>query len=108
MNNSNSNDNDNINLINNNNFFSNTYPDLIGEKTFSDLNKLVIVENTSIKENKNLINSSFNLYKKYIQPNLLPIIIIIIFIVFMIYRYMTSKKDSDKKNKKNLLKKKII
>jgi hypothetical protein len=90
----------NNNILDNTNFFSNTNPDLIGAKTFSDLNKLVIVENGPIKENKTLIISSLNLYKKYVQPNIIPIIIIVLFITFMIYRYMTSKKEDEKKHKK--------
>jgi len=75
----------------NNNFFSNTNPDLISSKSLNDLDKLIISESKNIKVGGTLIESSFDFYKKYIQPNLLPIIIIIVFVVFIIYRYMTKK-----------------
>jgi len=90
--------------LNNTIFFSNTNPDLISSKTFSDLNKMVIIDDEPVKETKTLINTSITFYKKYIQPNLIPILIIILFISFMIYRYMTYKKDDVKKKKKKKLK----
>ena len=68
--------------LNNTNFFSNTNPDLISSKTFSDLNKMVIIDDEPVKETKTLINTSITFYKKYIQPNLIPILIIILFISF--------------------------
>ena len=96
--------------MDNTNFFSNTNPDLISAKTFSDLNKMVIMDDEPTKETKTLINTSLTFYKKYIQPNIIPIIIIILFIIVMIYRYMTSKKndDSKKKRKKTLKNKEDI
>ena len=86
--------------------FSNTNPALISAKTFSDLNKIVIVDDETVKETKTLISTSLNFYKKYIQPNIIPIIIIVVFITFIIYRYMTSKKDDDTKKKKKTSKNK--
>jgi hypothetical protein len=74
-----------------NNFFSNTNPDLISSKSLNDLDKLILSDSKDIKVGGTLIESSFDFYKKYIQPNLLPIVIIIVFVVFIIYRYMTKK-----------------
>lgn len=75
----------------NNNFFSNTNPDLISSKSLNDLDKLILSDSKDIKVGGTLIESSFDFYKKYVQPNLLPIVIIIVFVVFIIYRYMTKK-----------------
>jgi hypothetical protein len=77
-----------------NNFFSNTNPDLISSKSIAELTK--IVEKADPIKKASLSESTLSFYKKYIQPNLLPLIIVIIFITFMIYRYMT---NSDKENK---------
>lgn len=75
----------------NNNFFSNTNPDLVDSTLLKNLNESVIV---SDKEKLTTLGkSSLNFYKKFIQPNLIPIIVIVIFIGFIIYRYMTLKNE---------------
>jgi hypothetical protein len=74
-----------------NNYFSNTNPSLVDSALLKNLNDQVIIS----EENKvTLGESSINLYKKYIQPNLIPIIVIILFVGFMIYRYMTRKQEN--------------
>jgi hypothetical protein len=80
----------------NNNFFSNTNPDLISSKSLNDLEKLIISDskNIQIAGKGTLIDSSFDFYKKFIQPNILPILIIVLFVGFIIYRYMTRKTDN--------------
>jgi len=85
---------DNFNKIDNFdnvNFFSNTNPDLIGSATLKNLNNNIVIADKP--KMTTLSESSVNFYKKYIQPNLIPIIIVVIFIGIMIYRYMTRKND---------------
>lgn len=74
-------------------FFSNTNPDLISTKSINDLNEAVVVSDTGTKM-KTLAGSCEGIYKQYIRPNLIPIVILVAFLSFMIYRYMT-KKTSD-------------
>jgi len=74
-------------------FFSNTNPDLISTKSINDLNEAVVVSDTGTQM-KTLAGSCEGIYKTYIKPNLIPIIILVAFVSFMIYRYMT-KKTSD-------------
>lgn len=71
-------------------FFSNTNPDLISTKSINDLNEAVVVSDTGTKM-KTLAGSCGGIYKKYIKPNLIPIIILVAFLSFIIYRYMTKK-----------------
>ena len=79
-----------------NDFFSQTNPDLINSKSLSDLNKIIISDSAPPKTMSNLSENLVSFYKKYIQANILPIIIIVIFISFIIYRYMThSSEDFD-------------
>ena len=79
-----------------NDFFSNTNPDLISSKSLTELDKLIVnSDSKKIQIGGTLIDSSFDFYKKFIQPNLLPIIIIIVFIIFIIYRYMTRKTKNE-------------
>jgi hypothetical protein len=73
-----------------NNFFSNTNPDLVDSSLLKNLNETVIVNTT---KKTTLSESSLNFYKKFIQPNLIPIIVIILFIGFIIYRYLTRKNE---------------
>ena len=85
--------------MNNNDFFSNTNPDLVNVTCITELDNAIIISETT-KRIGTLGESSKNFYKKYIQPNLIPIIILILFIGFMIYRYMSkspspSKEDFD-------------
>ena len=81
-----------------NDFFSNTNPDLISAKSMAELTK--IVADADPVKKVSLSQSTISLYKKYIQPNLLPLIIVIIFISFMIYRFMThSEKEKFDPNK---------
>ena len=75
----------------NNSFFSNTNPDLVDSALLKNLNEVVIVSDT---KKVTLGESSINLYKKYIQPNLIPLIVIVLFVGFMIYRYMTRKQEN--------------
>jgi len=77
--------------MNENNFFSNTNPELVNSNLINELNNIVIEQN--IKKITTLGESSVNLYKKYVQPNLIPIIVVLLFVVFMIYRYMTKKNE---------------
>ncbi len=74
-----------------NNFFSNTNPDLIDQILIKNLNDALIVPDEA--KMITLGESSINFYKKYIQPNLIPIIVIVLFVGFMIYRYMTKKNE---------------
>ena len=74
-----------------NNFFSNTNPDLVDSTLIKNLNETVIVAD-KVKMST-LGESSLNFYKKYIQPNLIPLIVIVLFVGFMIYRYMTKKNE---------------
>ena len=76
----------------NDTFFSNTLPDLISSKSLNDLNEAIIVSDTG-KQMSTLADSSLNFYKKFIQPNVIPIIILIAFLSFMVYRYMTKKQE---------------
>lgn len=78
-----------------NDFFSNTNPDLVSLKSLNELNDNVLVNDT-VKKMSNLGESSINFYKKYIQPNLIPIIVLVIFIIFIIYRYMSKNQEKDK------------
>jgi hypothetical protein len=79
-----------------NDFFSQTNPDLINSKSLSDLNKIIISDSAPPKTMSNLSENLVSFYKKYIQANILPIIIIVIFVSFIIYRYMThSSEDFD-------------
>jgi len=79
-----------------NDFFSQTNPDLINSKSLSDLNKIIISDSAPPKTISNLSENLISFYKKYIQANILPIIIIVIFVSFIIYRYMThSSEDFD-------------
>jgi len=82
-------------MNNKNDFFSNTNPDLISVKSLNELTN-IIVTTENIKKPATLSESTVNFYKRFIQPNLLPIIIVIIFISFMIYRYMTYSSDKEK------------
>lgn len=75
-----------------NNFFSNTNPSLVDSTLLKNLNDIVIVSDN--KKMITLSESTLNFYNKYIQPNLIPIIIIVLFVGFMIYRYMTTKNES--------------
>jgi hypothetical protein len=76
-------------MNNQNEFFSNTNPDLISAKSIPELTK-IIVDSDPAKKVITLSESTLTFYKKYIQPNIIPIIIVIIFISLMIYRYMTN------------------
>lgn len=76
-------------------FFSNTNPDLISNKSINDLNDAIIVSD-ALKKSSTLTSSSISMYKKYIKPNLIPIIILICFLSFMIYKYMTKKIETEK------------
>lgn len=82
-------------MNNKNDFFSNTNPDLISSKSLNELTN-IIVTTENIKKPATLSESTVNFYKRFIQPNLLPIIIVVIFISFMIYRYMTYSSDKEK------------
>lgn len=82
-------------MNNKNDFFSNTNPDLISVKSLNELTN-IIVTTENIKKPATLSESTVNFYKRFVQPNLLPIIIVIIFISFMIYRYMTYSADNEK------------
>lgn len=82
-------------MNNKNDFFSNTNPDLISVKSLNELTN-IIVTTENIKNPATLSESTVKFYKRFIQPNLLPIIIVIIFISFMIYRYMTYSADKEK------------
>lgn len=75
-------------------FFSNTNPDLISNKSINDLNDAIIVSD-ALKKSSTLTTSTISVYNKYIRPNLIPIIILICFLSFMLYRYMTKKNDSN-------------
>lgn len=82
-----------------NDFFSNTNPDLISAKSMTELTK-IIVDSDPAKQLPTLSESTLSFYKKYIQPNLIPLIIVIVFISFMIYRYMShSEKEKFDPNK---------
>jgi hypothetical protein len=74
-----------------NNFFSNTNPDLVDSTLIKNLNETVILAD-KVKMST-LGESSLNFYKKYVQPNLIPLIVIVLFVSFMIYRYMTKKNE---------------
>jgi hypothetical protein len=74
-------------------FFSNTNPDLISTKSINDLNEAVVISDTGTKM-KTLVGSFEGIYKIYIKPNLIPIIILVVFLSFIIYRYMTNKQSS--------------
>jgi len=76
-----------------NDFFSNTNPDLISSKSMAELTK--IVANTDPVKKATLSESTLSFYKKYIQPNILPLIIVVLFIIFMVYRYMTNSEKFD-------------
>lgn len=78
--------------MDNNNFFSNTNPDLVDSALLKNLNETVIVSDN--KKMTTFGESSLNFYKKFIQPNLIPIIVIVLFVGFMIYRYMTLKNET--------------
>ena len=78
-------------------FFSNTNPDLISLKSVNDLNDAIII-NDSSKKMSTLAESSITFYKKFIQPNVIPIVILIGFIIFIIYRYMTKKQKPVKES----------
>ncbi len=78
-----------------NNFYSKTNPELVTAKAIDELNSTIIVTDTT--KAPTLGNSSLNIYKKYIKPNIVPIVILIAFIAFMVYRYMTNKKIKEKK-----------
>lgn len=78
-----------------NDFFSQTNPDLINTKSLSDLNKIIISDTVPQKTMSNLSENLISFYKKYIQANILPIIIIISFVTFIIYRYMTHSEKFD-------------
>lgn len=79
-----------------NDFFSQTNPDLINSKSLSDLNKIIISDSAPSKNMTKLSENLISFYKKYIEGNILPIIIIVIFLSFIIYRYMThSSEDFD-------------
>ncbi len=79
-----------------NNFYSKTNPELVTAKAIDELNSTIIVTDTT--KAPTLGNSSLNIYKKYIKPNIIPIVILVAFIAFMIYRYMTNKKIKDKES----------
>ena len=76
-----------------NDFFSNTNPDLISAKSFNELDNILVVSETA-KKMSSLGESAKDFYKKFIQPNVIPIIILLSFIIFMIYRYMTKKNEN--------------
>jgi hypothetical protein len=76
-----------------NDFFSNTNPDLISSKSLSDLNKIIISDSAPQKSMSNLTENIISFYKKYVQANVLPIIIIIVFLSFIIYRYMSRESN---------------
>ena len=59
----------------------------------------IIANADIVKKAPTLSESTINFYKRFIQPNLLPIIIVIIFISFMIYRYMTYSNERFDPNK---------
>jgi hypothetical protein len=82
-------------MNNKNDFFSNTNPDLISAKSMTELTN-IIANADIVKKTPTLSESTVNFYKRFIQPNLLPIIIVIIFISFMIYRYMTYSTEKEK------------
>ena len=82
-----------------NDFFSQTNPDLINSKSLSDLNKIIISDSAPPKTMSNLSENLIGFYKKYIQANILPIIIIVIFVSFIIYRYMTHSSEDFDPNK---------
>jgi hypothetical protein len=82
-------------MNNKNDFFSNTNPDLISAKSMTELTT-IIANADIVKKTPTLSESTVNFYKRFIQPNLLPIIIVIIFISFMIYRYMTYTNEKEK------------
>jgi len=77
-------------------FFSNTNPDLISVKSFNDLDNAIVVSETG-KKLSTLGESALNFYKKFIQPNLIPLVILLAFITFIIYRYMTNRKNNSEK-----------
>lgn len=85
-------------MNNKNDFFSNTNPDLISSKSMTELTT-IIANADIVKKAPTLSESTVNFYKRFIQPNLLPIIIVIIFISFMIYRYMTYSNEKFDPNK---------
>jgi hypothetical protein len=85
-------------MNNKNDFFSNTNPDLISSKSMTELTT-IIANADIVKKAPTLSESTINFYKRFIQPNLLPIIIVIIFISFMIYRYMTYSNERFDPNK---------
>jgi hypothetical protein len=79
-----------------NDFFSNTHPDLISTKSLTDLDKIIIGSNDAGQKTiTSLTDSLIQFYKKYIQANVLPIVIIIIFLAFIIYRYMSKNEQFD-------------
>jgi len=82
-------------MNNKNDFFSNTNPDLISAKSMTELTNIVANADI-IKKAPTLSESTVNFYKRFIQPNLLPIIIVVIFISFMVYRYMTYSNEKEK------------
>ena len=73
----------------------NTNPDLISAKSMTELTNIVANADI-IKKAPTLSESTVNFYKRFIQPNLLPIIIVVIFISFMVYRYMTYSNEKEK------------
>jgi len=79
-----------------NDFFSNTNPNLINSEVLNNLNNRVIIDSPT-KTTSTLSTSIKDFYKKYVQQNIIPIIIIVLFVTFMIYRYMTHKTEITEK-----------
>jgi hypothetical protein len=78
------------------NFYSKSSPDLVSFKSVNDINNDMFSEPIIIGDNSNTgcFNSNiYNFYKKYIQPNLIAIIIIVLFVILITYRYLTYKKE---------------
>lgn len=73
-------------------FYSNTYPDLISQKTLENLNKMVIPnDGKNMEEIVNISTTAVSVYKKYLSHNLLPILIVLLFVSYLLYRYMKKK-----------------
>lgn len=82
------------------NYFSNSIPNLITNKTIKNMEKLIKVENpiikTSFKDNFNIF------YEKYIEPNIFVFIIIGILILFLTFKYYTKGEFNKIKINKSL------
>lgn len=74
-------------------FFSNSRPNLISNRTIKALEKLYSIKGGDTVNEKGVSDTLYNLYKNYIEPNIFLFILLIIFCLFLIYKYISKNQE---------------